>query len=77
MRDSDWLKIKLVFDFSDLRSNTNFMQRGDWWRIQFYANIYANIFYFSDLRSNTNFMQWGDWWRIQFYANIFYANILC
>ena len=29
MRDSDWLKLNLrKLDFSDLRSNINFMQRG-------------------------------------------------
>ena len=29
MRDSDWLKNQFAFDFFDLRSNANFMQRGD------------------------------------------------
>ena len=30
MHDSDWLKLNLRFDFSDLRSNTHFMQRGQY-----------------------------------------------
>ena len=28
MRNSDWFKNRFAFDFSDLRSNANFMQRG-------------------------------------------------